>query len=67
MLSFFFKNTLKKLFIFGCSGSLLLCADLSCLEWGLSLLWCAGFSVWWLLLWRMASRFLGFVVGTRRL
>ena len=38
------------LFIFGCTGSWLLCrAFSSCAEWGL-LLQCAGSSLWWLLL-----------------
>ena len=39
-------------FVFGCIGSLLLCAGFSLVaaSGGYSLLWCAGFSVRWLLL-----------------
>ena len=51
------------LFIFGCVGSLLLCAGLSlvAMSRGYSLLWCTGFSLRWLLLLRSTgSRHAGF-------
>ena len=52
---FFFSFSL---FIFGCAGSLLLCAVFSLVaaSWGYSLLWCTSFSMWWLLLWLAGSR-----------
>ena len=57
----FLKNTY--LFIFGCVGSLLLCTGFSLVaeSGGYSLLQCAGFSLWWLLLLRsMGCRHAGF-------
>ena len=50
------------LFIFGCIGSLLLCAGFSLVaaSGGYSLLRCAGFSLRWLLLWSTGSRHAGF-------
>ena len=34
-----------------------MCVFFNCSEWGYSLLWCAGFVLWWLLLlWSMGSR-----------
>ena len=50
-------------FIFGCIGSLLLCAGFSLVvaSGGYSLLWCVGFSLQWLLLLQSTgSRHMGF-------
>ena len=43
------------IFIFGCAGSLLLCVDFLYLpRVGATVPspWCAGFSLWWVLLWQ---------------
>ena len=50
-LSFFLS-----LIIFGCIGSLMLHGGFLCLWWaGATLLWCTGFSLWWLLLLQSTS------------
>ena len=54
---------LINLFIFGYTGSLLLCTGFSlvAMSWGCSSFWCVGFSLWWLLLLQnMGSRHPGF-------
>ena len=57
----FKKNKFIYLFIFGCVGSLLLCAGLVEVSGGYSLLPCTGFSLQWLLLlWSTDSRCVGF-------
>ena len=56
---FLFFFFLINLFIYGCVGSLLLRRGLSlaAVSWGYSSLWCAGFSLrWLLLLWSTGSR-----------
>ena len=61
--SIFFFNKFIYLFIFGCSGSLLLRTDVSLAvaSGGYSSLRCAGFSLQWLLLlWSTGSRRTGF-------
>ena len=51
VLLFFFFNKFIYLFIFSCVGSSLLRGlSLVAGSRGYSLLWCAGFSLWWLLL-----------------
>ena len=66
ILAFFFCGPLKKiiyLFIFVCTGSLLLCRGFSlvALSGGYSSLWCVDFSLQWLLLLRSTgSRRMGF-------
>ena len=58
------------IFIFGCTGGLLLRTGFSLLEVsrGYSSLWCTGFSLQWLLLLRgMGSRHAGSVVVARGL
>ena len=59
----FFKVFLK---IFGCTGSsLLLMGFLQLGQAGLlSSCWCAGFSLWWFLLWSLGSRHAGSEVVT---
>ena len=60
---FFFFYKFICLFSFGCVGSLVLCAGFSlvAVSGGYSSLWCAGFSLQWLLLlWSMGSRHAGF-------
>ena len=61
--SFFFLTFILLLFIFGSVGSLLPCVGFSLVaaSGGYSSLWCAGFSLWWLLLLRSTgSRCAGF-------
>ena len=51
----------KKVFIFGWAGSLVSCGLSLVVTGAATLLWCAGFSLQWLLLWwSMSSRHMGF-------
>ena len=63
-LTFFKKNTFISVFILFLAALGLRCcarASLVALSRGYSSLWCAGFSLWWLLLlWSMGSRRMGF-------